>query len=206
MAFEKSAVRHQLFAVLLTLLVAGPAFAATAKPAATARSDLAKLGRNVSHIELVSEDGKPARLSDLDGKPRVLFFGFTHCPVVCPVTVWEIDAALADIGAAANDTRIVFISLDPARDTPAAMKKYFSGFKGRVVPLTGAEDAIGKIARSYEVRWQKVNTGKGDYTLDHTALAFLINAEGDVVDTIAFGASRELSVARLRKLLNIREK
>ncbi len=199
-------MRHQLFAVLLTLLVAGPAFAATAKQATSTKADLAKLGRDTAHIELLSQDGQPARLSDMDGKPRVLFFGFTHCPVVCPVTVWEIDAALADIGAPANDTRIVFVSLDPSRDTPAVMKKYFSGFKGRVVPLTGPEESVGKIARSYDVRWQKVNTGKGDYTLDHTALAFLINAEGEVVDTIAFGASRELSVSRLRKLLNIKEK
>jgi protein SCO1/2 len=160
-------------------------------------------GRGTAAIDLVSEDGKPVSLDDLNGKPRVLFFGFTHCPVVCPVTVWEIDAALAEIGKPAEATQIVFVSLDPARDTPAVMKKYFSGFKGRVVPLTGAEAAVQKIARSFDVRWQKVNTGKGDYTLDHTALAFLINAEGKVVDTIAFGASRELSVARLRKLLGL---
>lgn len=199
-------MRHQLLALLLSLLVVGPAFATTTKQAASTKSDLSRLGRDTSNIELLSEDGKPMRLADLNGKPRVLFFGFTHCPVVCPVTVWEVDAALADIGAPANDTPIVFVSLDPARDTPAVMKKYFSGFKGRVVPLTGPEEAVGKIARSFDVRWQKVNTGKGDYTLDHTALAFLINPEGEVVDTIAFGASRELSVARLRKLLNIKEK
>lgn len=188
------------FAVL-SIFAASVAAAAPPKPADAARSDLAALGRGTAAIELLSEEGKPVRLEQLNGKPRVLFFGFTHCPVVCPVTVWEIDAALAEIGGPAKDTQIVFVSLDPARDTPAVMKKYFSGFKGRVVPLTGPEASVQKIARSFDVRWQKVNTGKGDYTLDHTALAFLINAEGQVVDTIAFGASRELSVARLRKLL-----
>jgi protein SCO1/2 len=188
---------------LLSILAASVAVAAPSKPSESSKSDLSKLGQGTAAIELLSEDGKPVSLDDLNGKPRVLFFGFTHCPVVCPVTVWEIDAALAEIGKPAEATQIIFVSLDPARDTPAVIKKYFSGFKGRVVPLTGAEASVQKIARSFDVRWQKVNTGKGDYTLDHTALAFLINAEGQVVDTVAFGASRELSVARLRKLLGL---
>lgn len=191
---------------VLSIISASVAMASPPKAANATRSDLSGLGRGTAAIELLSEEGKPVRLEQLNGKPRVLFFGFTHCPVVCPVTVWEIDAALAEIGAPAKDTQIVFVSLDPARDTPAVMKKYFSGFKGRVVPLTGPEASVHKIARSFDVRWQKVNTGKGDYTLDHTALAFLINAEGKVVDTIAFGASRELSVARLRKLLGVAAK
>ena len=188
------------FAVLL-LFVPGLAQAAAPKQAVAAKSDLQGLGVGTSSVELLSEDGKPFRLDELKGKPRVQFFGFTNCPVVCPVTVWEIDAALAEIGEPAKDTQIVFVTLDPARDTPAVMKKYFSGFKGRVVPLSGTEASFHKIARAFDIKWQKVNTGKGDYTLDHTALAFLINAEGQVVDTIAFGASRELSVSRLRKLL-----
>ena len=189
--------------VLLSILATSVAIAAAPKQGEATKSDLSRLGQGTAAVELLSEDGKPFSLDDFNGKPRVLFFGFTHCPVVCPVTVWEIDAALAEIGKPAQDTQIVFVSLDPARDTPAVMKKYFSGFKGRVVPLTGAEASVQKIARSFDVRWQKVNTGKGDYTLDHTAIAFLINAEGKVVDTIAFGASRELAVARLRKLLGI---
>lgn len=191
---------------VLSIMSASVAMASPPKAANATRSDLSELGRGTAAIELLSEEGKPVRLEQLNGKPKVLFFGFTHCPVVCPVTVWEIDAALAEIGAPAKDTQIVFVSLDPARDTPAVMKKYFSGFKGRVVPLTGPEASVHRIARSFDVRWQKVNTGKGDYTLDHTALAFLINAEGKVVDTIAFGASRELSVARLRKLLGVAPK
>jgi protein SCO1/2 len=193
------------FAVLL-LFVPGLAQAAAPKQAVAAKSDLQGLGVGTSSVELLSEDGKPFRLDELKGKPRVQFFGFTNCPVVCPVTVWEIDAALAEIGEPAKDTQIVFVTLDPARDTPAVMKKYFSGFKGRVVPLSGTEASVHKIARAFDINWQKVNTGKGDYTLDHTALAFLINAEGQVVDTVAFGASRELSVSRLRKLLGVSAK
>jgi protein SCO1/2 len=189
--------------VLLSILATNVAIAAAPKQREATKSDLSRLGQGTAAVELLSEDGKPFSLDDFNGKPRILFFGFTHCPVVCPVTVWEIDAALAEIGKPAEATQIIFVSLDPARDTPAVIKKYFSGFKGRVVPLTGAEASVQKIARSFDVRWQKVNTGKGDYTLDHTAIAFLIYAEGKVVDTIAFGASRELAVARLRKLLGI---
>lgn len=199
-------MRVFILSAILSMLVVGPSLGTPSSQPPAAKTDLARLGQGTGTVELLSQDSKPFRLADLNGNPRVLFFGFTHCPVVCPVTVWEIDAALADIGDAARDVQIVFVSLDPARDTPAVIKKYFSGFKGRVVPLTGLDASIQKIARSYDVRWQKVSTGKGDYTLDHTALAFLINAEGQVVDTIAFGASRELSVTRLKKLLNIREK
>ncbi|MEQ1755447.1 MAG: SCO family protein [Micropepsaceae bacterium] len=174
---------------------------ALAKPVAASTSSFAKLGQGIGAVTLVDTAGKGVQWDQFKGKPRVLFFGFTHCPVVCPVTVWELDAALAEIGAPADTIKITFVTLDPKRDTSAVLAKYFSGFKGRVVPLTGSEKDTARLARAYDIHFERVDTGKGDYTLDHTAIAFLINAEGHVVDTLAFGASRELSVTRLKALL-----
>lgn len=196
-----------LKAIKLLPLVAFCAFALTApgvaqaKPAAATPASLHKLGQGIGSVELTDISGKSVQWDQLKGKPRVLFFGFTHCPVVCPVTVWELDAALNEIGASAADLKINFVTLDPKRDTPAVLTKYFSGFKGRVIPLSGTDENIAHIAKAYEIHFEKVDTGKGEYTLDHTAIAFLINADGQVVDTLAFGASRELSVARLKALL-----
>jgi len=177
------------------------------RPAATAPAASAsfeKLGQGVDGIILTDATGKQVTWGTLKGKPRVLFFGFTHCPVVCPVTVWELDAALTEIGPKAADLKINFVTLDPKRDTPADMAKYFSGFKGRVLPFTGEDAQIARLAAAYEIKFQKVDTGKGDYTVDHTAIAFLIGADGKVRDTLAFGSPRELTVTRLKALLGIR--
>lgn len=169
--------------------------------AAAPDAGLKALGKGGERIQLQDVDGRKVHLKDFNGAPRVLFFGFTNCPVVCPVTVWELDAALESLGAPAKDVRIIFVTLDPARDTPAVMKKYFSGFKGRVIALSAPLPQVTRLARAYDVRFERVDTGKGGYSIDHTAQAFLVNAEGTVVDTIAFGASRELSTSRLKALI-----
>lgn len=184
--------------LVATMVVVVPA---RAEDARNTDKGLKDLGRGVGQIELKDVDGRTVRLKDFGGKPHVLFFGFTSCPVVCPVTVWELDAALEAIGKDAKDIGIVFITLDPARDTPAVMKNYFSGFKGRVTALTAPLPVITRLTKAYDVRFERVDTGKGDYSIDHTAHAFLVNADGGVVDTVAFGASRELSVTRLKSLI-----
>ena len=194
------AIKQMTLAAFCAFALAAPGVA-QAKPAATTPASLQKLGQGIGTIELTDTAGKSVQWDQLNGKPRVLFFGFTHCPVVCPVTVWELDAALNEIGAPAADLKINFVTLDPKRDTPAVLAKYFSGFKGRVIPLSGTDENIAHIAKAYDIHFEKVDTGKGEYTLDHTAIAFLINARGHVVDTLAFGASRELSVTRLKDLL-----
>lgn len=175
--------------------------ATAAAPAVTASYE--RLGQGIDGIKLTDTAGKQVEWGTLKGKPRVVFFGFTHCPVVCPVTVWEIDAALTEIGPKAADLKINFVSLDPKRDTTAEMAKYFSGFNGRVYPLTGAETDIARVAAAYDIKFQKVDTGKGDYTVDHTAIAFLIGADGKVRDTLAFGSPHELTVTRLKALLGL---
>lgn len=187
-----------LATLLLGLAMLAPA--AEAGKRAEASTGLGHLGKGVDQVVLTGVDGREVQLRDFSGAPSILFFGFTNCPVVCPVTVWEIDSALAELGEAGKAVRIIFLTLDPERDTPDAMRKYFSGFKDRVTALWAPMPVISRLAKAYDVRFERVATGKGDYSIDHTAHAFLVNSKGRVVDTIAFGASRELSLSRLRKL------
>lgn len=172
---------------------------ATAAPAAATD----ELGRGIDAVELVDDAGKRVRWGVLKGKPRAVFFGFTRCPVVCPVTVWEIDTALAAIGKPADALQINFVTLDPARDTPETMREYFSSFKPRLRALTGSQAAIAQIAKSFEVVHEKVPLDGGDYTLDHTAAVFLIDETGRVVDVLAHGTPQEVMIKRLKQVLRL---
>lgn len=188
--------------VLATIVAIGltiaPANAAAPKADAPAAS---ALGIGVDDVKLTDDSGKSIAWKDLNGRPRAIFFGFTHCPVICPVTVYEIDAALEKIGKPGERLQVIFVTLDPARDTPKAMKDYFSGFKGRVRAITGSEAAIARVAKAFEVEHERVQLKGNDYTLDHTAAVFLVNATGKVVDTVAYGAGPDVMTERLKGLL-----
>ena len=160
-----------------------------------------KLGRGIADVVLTDETGREIAWRELDGRPRAVFFGFTRCPVICPVTVWELDAALKKIGKRADGLKLVFVSLDPVRDTPAVLKSYFSSFGGRVRGLTGSVASIERVAKAFEVVRERVALSGDDYTLDHTAAVFLTNSRGDVVDTLAYGTPQDVIVKRLENLL-----
>jgi protein SCO1/2 len=187
------------FAALAAGLLATAA--ASPKPKEAVQSELTKLGRGIDDVSLFGASGRKVLWREFNGQPRAVFFGFTNCPVVCPVTVWEVDSAMIQIGTKAQSLKIIFVTLDPARDTPAVLKSYFSGFKDRVIPLTGKDADIQRLAKAFEVTSVRVDTGKGSYSLDHTAAVFLLDRKGQVVDTLAFGTPRGVMVARLKKLL-----
>lgn len=165
--------------------------------------DLAGLGKGVDDVRLTAETGEPQIWGELKGKPRALFFGFTHCPVICPVTVWELNDAIGRIGGPAQEIAIQFVTVDPERDTPEVLQSYFSGFDGRVKAFTGEADAIARLARAFDVVYQRAPLEGGGYSMDHTATVFLLNADGEVVDVVAYGAPRELMETRLRALVGL---
>jgi protein SCO1/2 len=170
-------------------------------PAPTVAAEFVKLGKGVDDVTLTDQSGQPVHWRDLNGHPRALFFGFTHCPVICPVTVWELDAAIAKLGPVAKDLQIVFVSLDPDRDTPKVLKDYFSSFATRVRGMTGKQADIDRVAKAFEVQHERVALDGKDYTLDHTAAVFLIDEHGTVVDTLAYGTPQDVTEKRLRQLL-----
>jgi protein SCO1/2 len=127
---------------------------------------------------LTDQDGRPFSEADVLGRPFLVFFGFTHCPDVCPTTLYEMSEMLRVLGPEARQARALFITVDPERDTPAAMKSYLSSFDDRIVGLTGSPQAIDAVTKAYKVYAKKVPLKDGDYTMDHTALVYLMDKTG----------------------------
>jgi protein SCO1/2 len=152
-------------------------------------------------FRLTSHEGKPFTDQDLKGKPFVVFFGFTHCPEVCPTTLYDLTQDLEALGKDADKLRVAFITVDPAQDTPELMKTYLSSFDPRIVGLTGTEEEIAAVARAYKIYYRKVPTESGGYTMDHTASIFLMDSKGDFYGTSNFQEAQDVRRAKLRQLV-----
>lgn len=162
-------------------------------------------------VALGTEPGGPFRLTDqtgatlsdadLKGRPFAVFFGFTHCPEICPTTLWEMSQALAALGPDGDRLRVLFVTVDPERDRPEMLREYLQSFDHRITGLTGTPEEIAAVAKSYRVYWRKVPTTDGDYTMDHSAMVYLMDAEGRFHDVIAYGTPEPERLAALRRLL-----
>ncbi len=135
--------------------------------------------RAVPDFSLVDTGGAAVTRAVLLGHPNLLFFGFTHCPDVCPTTLIKLAAATRQ--AAVPGLKVVFISIDPERDTPGVVGRYVHAFDPGFEGLTGTPQAVGKLARSVGVVVARVEQPGGDYTMDHSAVVFLTNDAGEVV-------------------------
>lgn len=152
-------------------------------------------------FRLTSHDGAILTDQDLAGRPFAVFFGFTHCPEVCPTTLWEMSSALQELGGDAEDLKVLFVTVDPARDTPEHLARYLQSFDSRIVGLTGSEEEMAAIANAYRAYWRKVPTEDGDYTMDHTASVYLMDRTGNFAGTIAYEEDAQTRLAKLRNLL-----
>ena len=132
-------------------------------------------------FQLTDQSGQTVTEKSLQGRPTLIFFGFTHCPDVCPTSLFEISEVLRAIGKDADRVNAYFVSVDPERDTPAAMKDYLSSFAPHLKGLTGNPDAVAKVISEYRVYARKVPLKDGDYTMDHTALIYLMDRDGKFV-------------------------
>jgi protein SCO1/2 len=152
-------------------------------------------------FSLIDADGKPVTEAALAGRAHALFFGFTHCPDVCPTTLADMTVLLGELGPAADRIDVYFVTVDPARDDAPTMKSYLSSFDGRIKGLTGTEAEVEKVAAAYKVYRRKVETEGGDYTMDHTAGVYLFDAAGAFKGTISYGEAREDALAKLKRLV-----
>ena len=132
-------------------------------------------------IALVDQDGRKVTEASFAGRPHLVFFGFTHCPDVCPTTLFRISEVLKAAGDRGRDLRAVFITVDPERDTPAALKDYLSSFDPRITGLTGDRAAVDAAVKAYRAFARRVPTKDGDYTMEHTAIVYLMDAENRFV-------------------------
>ena len=137
----------------------------------------------------------------LQGKPTLIFFGFTHCPDVCPTSLFEISEVLKAMGTDADKVNAWFVSVDPERDTAAAMKDYLSSFDPHLKGLTGNPEQIAKVISAYRVYARKVPLKDGDYTMDHTAVVYLMDKNGRFIAPFNLKKSADEAAADLRRRL-----
>jgi protein SCO1/2 len=152
-------------------------------------------------FKLIDQNSKPIADSDMKGHPFLVFFGFTHCPDVCPTTLFDVSEVLRALGSDAKDVRALFITVDPERDTPAVLKDYLSSFDPRIVGVTGDEAAIASAEKAYRVYAKKVPLDGGGYTMDHTAIVYLMNRDGRFVAPFNLKRRPEEAAADLKRYL-----
>ena len=187
--------------VRLWLWVAVAALGLTAGAAALVLRQPASTGFGSGVYALVDQNGRPVDQTMFEGHPSALFFGFTHCPEVCPTTLAEMAAWFEALGDEGKDLRAYFVSIDPERDTPAIIGDYVSFMSDRVIGVTGELAEIDKMARAWGVHYEKVPLDGADYTMDHTASVFLLNAQGEFEGTIAYREDAATALGKLRNLL-----
>lgn len=199
--------RRSLLLSAASALVASPFLAACDK---ASQPGVPKLSFNAVDItgaeyarqlSLKDVDGRQRSLAEFKGKVLFVFFGFTQCPDVCPTTMAELAEVRRRLGSDGDRVQGIFISIDPARDTPQVLKGYLQAMDPSFVGLTGSTEQIEAAAREFKVFFQKVPTSEGNYTMDHTAGAYVFDPEGHVRLFVRYGMGVDKVTADLRQLL-----
>jgi protein SCO1 len=151
-------------------------------------------------FELTTHDGRRLSSAELAGTPFALFFGFTHCPDVCPTTMLELSNAITALGPDADRMRFFFVSVDSERDTPEQLKLYLSNFDPRITGLVGTTEEIAAVANAYRAVYQKVPTKDG-FTYNHTALVYLMGRDGRLAGTLNYQETADVQLRKLRRLI-----
>lgn len=152
-------------------------------------------------FRLVDHNGKPVTDQDMTGKPFLVFFGFTHCPDVCPTALFEMSEIFRALGKDGDRIGALFVTVDPERDTPEKLKDYLSSFDPRLIGATGDEAAIKSIEKAYRVYAKRVPLDGGGYTMDHTAIVYLMNKDGQFVAPFNMKRRPAEAAADLRRYL-----
>jgi len=154
-----------------------------------------------SETYATDEEGHVFTAQSLLGSPILLFFGFTHCPEVCPTTLNDISRWLEALGKDADKLKIVFVTVDPERDTPEQLKNYLSSFDKRIRGVVPTPCNLTAITKKYHIFYEKVQLEHGEYSVDHDASILLLNANGDKVGTLNYQESDEIAHAKLERLV-----
>lgn len=144
--------------------------------------------------------GKPVTQADLLGKPSALFFGFTMCPDTCPTTLTTLTEIMNAMGRQADRLNVVFVTVDPQRDTPEVLREYLSSFDPRIRGFTGTQDQVAAMARAYRVHYRRVPLAGNDYTMDHSTAVLTFDRAGRFVRAIPFDEDQVKVLSRLKAL------
>jgi protein SCO1/2 len=184
-----------------TLLLAA-AFAAVGLPAMAAHSGLAGALMDPSFDGLLTQKGRPISEAVFKGRYRLVFFGYTHCPDVCPLTLYTMKLILTGLGRDADRLRPVYVTVDPARDTPKVLGDYIGNFDSRIIGLTGPEKTIARVADRYGAIYMKTAQHSAtDYMINHTSRCVLVGPDHRVVDIYELNADPQVTAAEIVKQL-----
>jgi protein SCO1 len=152
-------------------------------------------------FKLIDQNGKPITDQDMNARPLLVFFGYTHCPDVCPTTLFELSEVMHALGKDADHVNALFITVDPDRDTAAVMKDYLSSFDPHLRGGTGDEKAIKAVEKEYRVYSKKVPIQNCDYSMDHSAVVYLMDKEGRFVAPFNLNRKPAEAAADLRRYM-----
>ena len=150
---------------------------------------------------LTDQSGRQVTEQDFSGATHLVFFGFTHCPDVCPTTLQQITDVLHALGPKADRLKVAFVSVDPERDTSEALKTYLGSFDPRITGLTGSPEQIAAAVKAYRGYAKKVPGKDGDYTMEHTALIYVMDAKNDFVGALNLQRPPQETAAELARQL-----
>jgi protein SCO1 len=150
---------------------------------------------------LTDQDGRTVTETDFKGKPFLVFFGFTHCPDICPAALFDMSETFRRLGPDAEKVSALFISVDPERDTPEKLKDYLQSFHPRISALTGTQEQIEAVTKAYKAYAKKVPLDGGEYTVDHSAVVYLMDREGRFVAPFNLKRPADESAKDLRRYL-----
>lgn len=201
-------IRHIAWAVIAILLVW---FFVTNR--GTPTSDSTNSVQVVSNVTqpftMQTKGGKAFTEKDLGDKPSMMFFGFTHCPAICPGALADMGIWLEKLGKNAGSMNAVFISVDPERDTTARLSEYLKSYDSRIIGLTGTSQQVADMTKAYGIYFKKLpamkmeNGEDGDYMVDHSATIFLYDKNRQLISTIDAVENRDIALAKIKKLVGL---
>jgi protein SCO1/2 len=186
--------------ILLAAFVTG-ALALTASVILLSPRDVTRPSSVGGPFQLVDQDGKMVTDKDFRGRPFLVFFGFTHCPDICPTTLFEVSEVFNRLGKDAEKVSAIFVTVDPERDTPEKLKLYLSSFHPRISALSGSEAQIEAIKKAYYVYAKRIPLDGGGYTMDHTSVVYLMDKEGKFVAPFNLKRDADAAANDLRRRL-----
>ncbi len=152
-------------------------------------------------FSMVNQKGEPVTEKTFLGKPTLMFFGFTHCPDICPTTMATMGIWLKELGNDASNVNMVFVTIDPERDTPEQITQFLSMYDERIVGLTGTHEQIKNIIKAYRIVTQRRDIENGAYIYDHTSSTYLMDANGQFTGTLDEKTNPQLAAEKIRKLI-----
>ena len=196
------ALRYGLWALLaaLSIAIAGVLYD---RESSTNVSDAPAQNSPIgAPFQLIDHNGAPITELAMDGHPAAVFFGFTHCPEICPTTLYNLANWLGRLGNDGRNLKVFFISVDPHRDTPQIMKEYVGKFSDRITGITGDPAEIAKLTKAWHIYTKLAPLEDGEYTMDHTASIFLVRKDGSLQGTIGYQDKPDIALQKLRILLS----